>query len=122
MCDWHVVSEKSGETEICFPAEYQQWFLNYASSGKVNYDSDLMKIETPKNGSVFYYDSLKKVNQVIPFEVTGGHGETLFVYENGNLVLEKERPFSFSVPAVPGSHRVVLRCGEEEKVVEYLVK
>lgn len=122
LCDWHVVSEKSGETEICFPAEYQQWFLNYASSGKVNYDSDLMKIETPKNGSVFYYDSLKKVNQVIPFEVTGGHGETLFVYENGNLVLEKERPFSFSVPAVPGSHRVVLRCGEEEKVVEYLVK
>lgn len=122
-CSWHLKPEQGGKIEIQYPPEYQQWFLNYGQKGKIDYDAAPLEIQVPKNESVFYIDDSKtNIPQVVPFEVVGGRGENLYVYENGKLLTERKRPFSFNIVLRKGMHHVSVQCGEEIQSVDFTVR
>ncbi|MBQ5998180.1 MAG: transglycosylase domain-containing protein [Treponema sp.] len=124
-CDWHVPGKDNVCFKIKYPAEYQQWLSLWGNedSSYIDYDSAPVKILSPQDNSVYYIDYSKRtLNQIVPFEVTGGSADIIEVYDNGVLVLKKSKPFLFSLPAVQGIHSVTIKNGKEIAGVRFTVK
>lgn len=124
-CEWHILEKDGVHYRVKYPAEYQQWFSLWGNtdSAYIDYNSVPVKILSPQNDSIYYIDCSKQtLNQIIPFEVIGGASDVLEVYDNGTLVLEKSRPFLFSIPAVQGIHKVIIKNGTETAAVHFNVK
>lgn len=125
-CSWHRHNNNSTETIVVYPAEYQQWYNLYGKNqtfSEVDYSSLPLEIHRPNQNSIYYYDDSNLVlRQVIPVEVFGGNGETLEVFLDGKSIGTYSRPFSFSIPAVSGKHRLEVFCGKENDAVEFEVR
>jgi len=117
QCDWHT---KNGTS---YPAEYATWFHLKNRSGIVDDKGSPLKIISPRNGSTFYYDqSIRKDQQKLVVEASGGSEETARFFVNGRFFCESRRPFIAQVPIERGEHQIQVQCGEESTEIVILVK
>jgi penicillin-binding protein 1C len=106
-CGWH------GPGGVSYPAEYQSWFLSQNREGSLG--SGPLEIISPKNG----YRYLASPSQtLIPVEVTGGGGDVLSAYYDGERY-DVERPFIFYLPYRQGNHTLSISCVGETASVEF---
>ena len=119
-CNWHV--KNGGEMQIVFPPEYQQWLRNRPDKGVIEYVKAPLEILTPKNNSLFFYSSLNKDKQAIPFEVIGGSEDTIEIIYDEKKFAAISRPFVFTLPVERGEHACRIQCGREELTIFYTVK
>lgn len=116
-CDWHT---KNGTT---YPAEYATWFRLKNRSGIVGDKGSQLKILSPRNSSVFYYDeSIPKNQQKLVVEASGGSEETARFFVDGKMLGESSRPFMAQVPLERGEHQIRVQCGEESALISIVVK
>ncbi|MBQ7159393.1 MAG: penicillin-binding protein 1C [Treponema sp.] len=116
-CTWHTPNGTA------YPAEYASWFRIKNRSGKVNDLGTPLRIISPRNGSLFYYDdSISESQQKLVVEATGGAEETARFFADGKLLTETKRPFVAHVPITRGAHTVTVRCGEEQSKIDFVVK
>lgn len=107
-CSWH------NENGVSYPEEFSRWFYQKEFIGNIQSDYIPLQIVTPRNGSVFYYDSSLPANvQNLTIEVVGGKKDLLYV-ETGKETFTVSRPFSFKLPLLPGFHTIKILCGDEE--------
>ena len=117
QCDWHT---KNGTS---YPAEYATWFHLKNRSGIVDDKGSPLKIISPRNGSTFYYDqSIRKDQQKLVVEASGGSEETARFFVNGRFFCESRRPFIAQVPIERGEEKISVQCGEESSEIVILVK
>lgn len=116
-CTWHT---KDGTR---YPAEYATWFRLKNRSGDVNEKGAPLKIISPRNGSVFYYDgSVPSEQQKLVIEATGGSEETAQFFVDGTFFAEKSRPFTAPLSLQKGKHEISVECGEEAAAIAIEVK
>lgn len=117
-CSWHT---KNG---VVYPQRFDRWFYQKELIGELKNDNMPLQITTPRNGSVFFYDSfLPDSVQNLTVEVTGGKSDELHVcVDDGKAVFTVNRPFSFKVPLRPGSHKIKVSCADEECEFSFLCK
>lgn len=107
-CSWHT------PTGTAYPAEYATWFRLKNRSGEVHESDSSLKIVSPRNGSVFYYDeSISVERQKLFVEVTGGTEDSARFYVDDTFLEEKVRPFVASIKIEKGRHEILVECGEE---------
>ena len=107
-CSWH------NENDVAYPKEFSRWFYQKEIVGDLQNNNVPLQIMTPRNGSVFFYDSLLPENvQNIKVEVVGGKEEQLHVFYDGKSFVIG-RPFSFEIPLSPGLHNIRVKCADEE--------
>ncbi|MEE1290203.1 MAG: transglycosylase domain-containing protein [Spirochaetota bacterium] len=107
-CSWH------NENDVAYPKEFSRWFYQKEIVGDLQNNNVPLQIVTPRNGSVFFYDSLLPENvQNIKVEVVGGKEELLHVFSDGKSFVIG-RPFSFEIPLSPGLHNIRVKCADEE--------
>lgn len=123
VCTWHT------EHGVVYPEEYLEWLSIKGRQGTVSYDGNPLTIETPRNGSVFFYDaSALGRNQVISVSVTGGTDDVLSVEltdkRTGSSLSETEimRPFNFTLPLSKGEWELSVRNGDESYSISYTVR
>ena len=134
-CTWHKHVESgigtgtgtskgktSGEIQVIYPAEYQQWVRQNKISTIINYNSSPLELLTPKNSSVFFASNVKAIEQAIPVELIGGSSDVLFYTYDNHQIQEITRPFMFKLPVEKGKHKCTFVCGEEKVTVEFEVK
>ena len=120
-CNWHTLI--NGEVQIVYPPEYQQWFRMRNVSGLIEYSLSPLTFITPKDNALFFYSSLNKDTQAIPFEATGGSAQELDVYYDKQLIYENlQRPFIFQLPVERGTHTCKIICGSETQELNFTVK
>jgi len=115
-CSWHK------EDGTYLPSEYQQWVRAYKKDFEVSWTDSELKIVSPKNGSVFYYDEGVAEKQALNVEVTGGTGKTLQVFYDSTEYGQFERPFVFGLPVERGVHSVKVICDKQKQDVFFTVK
>ena len=117
QCDWHT---KNGTS---YPAEYATWFHLKNRSGIVDDKGSPLKIISPRNGSTFFYDqSIRKDQQKLVVEASGGSEETARFFVNGRFFCESRRPFLAQVPIERGEEKISVQCGEESALISIVVK
>ncbi len=131
ICSWHK-TDAAGTTLTVYPPEYQIWFKEGKRKGELDYSASPLKIATPADGSLFYYDPSKKDNQKILVEATGGSTgdedgllSVLYdgkVYTENGSVVEIARPFSFYLPVEKGSHSLEVFYGDETYSISFTVR
>lgn len=131
MCTWHKKDGKGKQT-VVYPAEYQMWFNEGNKKGILDYSTAPLKIATPVDGSLFYFDPSKKQNQRIQVEVIGGStadedGLLSVFYDGKKLtkngsIIEIERPFSFYLPVEKGFHTLKVVYGNEDQTISFEVR
>ena len=121
-CSWHTSLSDSKEISTIYPPEYQQWLRSRPDKGLIEYALLPLTFITPKQDSLFFYSSLNKNQQAIPFEVTGGSESTLDIYYDENKIATIDRPFNFSLPVNRGDHSCRVQCGNEELILNFSVK
>lgn len=115
-CFWHNTGG------VFYPEEYSRWFFQKELAGNVQNTYVPLQIITPRDGSVFFYDSSLPDNvQNLTVEVIGGKGRLLYVM-SGEKKITIERPFSFKLPLMPGMHKITVSCEDEECEVFYQCK
>lgn len=123
-CSWHVLVDQN--LSVNYPAEYQQWFeLNsdlYSHSATVNYKTSPLKIISPREGSLFYFDQYSRYNQIVTIEVIGGEEETVDIFIDDQFLCTKKRPCVVDVPLEKGRHYIKAICSNQENSVSYEVK
>lgn len=119
-CSWHIF--KDGKRQSVLPPEYQVWLKTQKTDAVLEYSSSPLKILTPKDNSQFFFSRMNEDQQAISVEVTGGNSNVLSVYYDDLPFSEEERPFSFKIPVEKGEHKLLLRCGNEEEVLNFSVK
>ena len=126
ICTWH--REKNDKTdgknaivEVVYPPEFQSWALLYDLDLNLNYNSSPLTINSPKNGSVFYYSLENTAAQAIKVDVTGGISDFLEVFYDEKPFLTVERPFSFFLPVEKGRHKITVICESESQSLEFTV-
>lgn len=117
-CSWHT---KNG---VAYPQRFGRWFYQKELIGILKNDDTPLQITTPRNDSVFFYDSSLPDNvQNLTVEVSGGKSDILHVFvDDGNAGFTVNRPFSFRIPLQPGYHKIKVSCAEEENEVSFLCK
>jgi penicillin-binding protein 1C len=115
VCDWHGT-----DGSVTYPADYQAGFRLAARQGGLDYHSAPLEVVSPREGFVFF-DGAGPGLSAIPVEVTGGAADELSVDYDG-AVWSQARPFVFFLPLERGSHRLTVRCGDEETVVRFGVE
>ena len=121
-CSWHTSLSDSKEISTIYPPEYQQWLRSRPDKGLIEYALLPLTFITPKQDSLFFYSSLNKNQQAIPFEVTGGSESTLDIYYDEKKIATIDRPFNFSLPVNRGDHSCRVQCGNEELILNFSVK
>ncbi len=123
ICTWHREKNDGENTtvEVVYPPEFQSWALLYDLDLNLNYNSTPLTINSPKNGSVFYYSLENTAAQAIKVDVTGGISDFLEVFYDEKPFLTVERPFSFFLPVEKGSHKVSVICENECQNLEFTV-
>ena len=119
-CNWHT--KINGEVTIVYPPEYQQWLRMRKDNALIDYSEAPLTLITPKDNAMFFYASLNKEKQAIPFEVTGGQEDNLKVIYDGDYFDEIPRPFIFTLPVERGTHSCQMICGSESTEITFLVK
>lgn len=120
QCNWHT--KINGEVTVVYPPEYQQWLRMYKDNALIEYSEAPLTVITPKDNAMFFYASLNKDKQAIPFELTGGQENTLKIIYDGNYFDEIPRPFIFTLPVERGTHSCQMICGNESAEITFLVK
>ena len=116
-CDWHT------ENGTVYPAEYVTWFRLKNRSGEVGDRGSALRIISPRNGSVFYYDeSIPSGQQKLIVEASGGSEETARFFVDGKRLTENTRPFIAQVPITRGNHTIRVECGNEQSELNIVVK
>lgn len=103
-CNWHKI--ENNRIITVYPNEY---------------DSEL-KINTPKNNSVFYFSQMDKNNQAIPVEVVGGKSDLIEVYYDDVFYQTVSKPFNFNLPVEKGKHRCSVVCQNDQQTIVYEVR
>mgnify|MGYP003482237748 FL=1 len=123
-CTWHV--KKGNKVKTVFPAIYQQWYLlnqnKYSEDVELNYMDSELKILSPRNKSVYFYDEYSRFNQSIQVEVIGGSEEVIEIFVDDQPYRTSGRPCAFDIPMEKGVHYIRAVCGNQEKVVSYDVR
>lgn len=126
VCKWHVLSADESELSIEYPAEYQQWFeLNrnlFSDSATVNYATSPLKIISPRDNSLFYFDEYSRFNQAVTIEVIGGEEESIDIFIDDQFLCTKKRPCVIDVPLEKGRHYIKAICSNQENSVSYEVR
>lgn len=109
-CSWHT---KNG---VMYPQRFGRWFFQKELIGTLKNDNMPLQIVTPRNGSIFFYDSLLPDSvQNLTVEVTGGKNDRLHVsVDGGKSTFTVNRPFSFKLPLQPGFHKITVSCADEQ--------
>ena len=116
-CTWHT------ESGTVYPSEYATWFRLKNRSGFIGDRGSELKIISPRNGSVFYYDeSIPRGQQKLIVEASGGSEESARFFVDGSVIEEKERPFVAQIPLTRGTHRITVESGEERAEITIEVK
>lgn len=117
-CSWHT---KSG---VVYPQRFERWFYQKELIGTVKNDNMPLQIITPRNGSIFFYDSsLPDSVQSLTVEVTGGKSDELHVsVDDGKSSFVVNRHFSFKIPLQPGSHKITVSCADEQCELSFLCR
>ncbi len=123
-CSWHT------KEQTLYPAEYQRWFYLKERTGSLDESDSALKIITPREGSVFYFDSSQSpFSKKFLVEACGGGLDTakIILDRNEDSAFIIERPFSFWVELMPGTspqnrHSVEIICGDEAQTLNYIVK
>ncbi len=126
ICTWHRQKNdkndgKNSTVEVIYPSEFQNWALLYDLDLNLNYNSTPLTINSPKNGSIFYYSLENTASQAIKVDVTGGISDFLEVFYDEKPFLTTERPFSFFLPVEKGRHKVTVNCANESQGLEFVV-
>lgn len=135
QCTWHQKTFNN-ETFVMYPAEFQQWFKEGFRKGMLDHSSSVLKIVTPVDGSVFYFNPTEGQRQKILVEVIGGNEENVSKPQEGNLrvlyngkpLMENgkpvilNRPFSFYLPVERGAHTLQVNFGNEMHMLHFTVK
>lgn len=119
ICSWH------SSAGTVYPAEYAQWFRLKNRNGKLSENSVPLVIQSPRDGSVFFYDQSHTArNQNVIIEATGGGCDSAVVTVDGDTEtsVSIQRPFSCTVPLERGMHFVTVYCGEQSARVSFVVK
>ncbi|MCQ2572446.1 MAG: transglycosylase domain-containing protein [Treponema sp.] len=106
-CNWHR------ENGIVYPEEYTAWFNLKKRQGSVDYGVLDLKITSPRQGSVFFYDESSEY-QNLTVEAVGGKNTMAEMYFDGKYTGSSERPFVFKVPLSRGSHQIDVICENEK--------
>ena len=116
-CDWH------SEQGTTYPAEYSTWFRLKNRNGFVGDKGSPLKITSPRNGSVFYYDeSIPHGQQKLIVEASGGEADKATFLLDGKKIAESPRPFLTQVPIERGKHTISVECEGEEAQIEIRVR
>ena len=116
-CSWHTGSG------VTYPAEYASWFRLKNRAGAVDESGASLRIVSPRNGSVFYYDeSVPQDRQRLVVEATGGGGERAEFFVDGKKISESGRPLTARIPLTRGKHSVAVRCGAETEEIVISVR
>lgn len=122
-CTWHT------ESGVVYPEEYETWLTLKNRAGSVTYGGEPLTIETPRSGSVFFYDaSALGRNQNISVTVTGGQSDVLSITvtdsSSGAVVYEDavSRPFTFTLPLLRGIYTLSVSSADEEQSISYSVR
>lgn len=119
-CSWHIFG--SQENAVVYPSEYQQWYRLADRNGVLNYNDRQLKIITPQNNSIFFYEESRKNKLAINLEVIGGAQNILEIEYDGAYYKSVARPFTAKIPVEVGHHVVTVTCGNEVQTLEYQVK
>ena len=121
-CTWHRTASHD-EQETVYPAEYATWFRIKNRSGAVDENTVSLRITSPRDGSLFYYDdSVPLQQQKLIVEATGGTEDRALFFLDGAQLSESTRPFLASVPLTRGNHTVTVQCGGEQAEFGFSVK
>lgn len=116
-CGWHTQNGTN------YPAQYATWFRLKNRSGQVSEKGTPLKIVSPRNGSLFYYDdSVPLFRQKLVVEATGGSEDEAEFFVDGKLLGKTARPFVQQVPIERGEHQIQVQCGEESSGIVIAVK
>lgn len=116
-CSWHT------QQGTVYPAEYATWFRLKNRSGQVGDKGSELKIISPRNGSVFYYDeSIPAGQQKLIVEASGGSADIARFFVDGKLLKESERPFIAQVSIQRGKQTIRVECGEEKREIAIEVR
>jgi len=116
-CSWHQGND------VVYPEKYASWFVLKNRQGSVAYGDEPLKISSPRNGSVFYFDKSSGLKdfQKLTVDVMGGAGESCQIYVDGEFAGESLRPFVFRLPLTKGKHFLQAVSGEESDSLEFTV-
>ena len=102
-CTWHVAGQDG--VQVHYPQEYRSWLERYRYGDPASYLSGQLRILTPLDGSVFYWQpGLPAGSQAIHIESAGQASGTLRV--DGVLVARGAFPLSADWPLQRGTHLV----------------
>ena len=91
--------------------------------GQVGDKGSELKIISPRNGSVFYYDeSIPAGQQKLIVEASGGSADIARFFVDGKLLKESERPFIAQVSIQRGKQTIRVECGEEKREIAIEVR
>ncbi|WP_294427768.1 transglycosylase domain-containing protein [uncultured Treponema sp.] len=116
-CSWHT---QEGTT---YPAQYAVWFRMKNRSGEVGEKGSPLKIISPRNNSIFYYDdSVSEHQQKLVVEAIGGKTDRAVFSIDGTALNERKRPFTEQIPLQKGRHRIKVECAGESDEIEINVR
>lgn len=117
-CSWHT------QYSVAYPQHFERWFYQKELVGTVNNDNMPLQIITPRNGSIFFYDSsLPDDVQSLTIEVVGGKSDELHVsVDDGKSAFVVNRRFSFKIPLRLGSHTITVQCADEQCELSFVCK
>jgi len=116
-CSFHSLN--AGEMEINYPPEYRTWADIYGVSFQSQNIDYRLKILSPADGSIFFFDSTLPYNaQAVPIEIDGQGLCRLSV--NGREVFSGDLPLRWFLPMRPGYY--TLRAEVETVSREILVE
>ncbi|MCQ2611109.1 MAG: transglycosylase domain-containing protein [Treponema sp.] len=125
VCSWHKIVD--GETIIRYPAIYQEWLLDNQNMfnqdfQELDYSDSELKITSPQNNALFYFNPYSKIEQIVNINVIGGQTDDLEVYYDDRHFQSLQRPFYIKIPVEPGVHKVRVECGHESSEILYTVQ
>ena len=119
-CNWH--QKINGQVQTIYPPEYQKWLRSQTGKGFIDHSVSPLTVLTPNDNSLFFYSLLNQEKQAIPFELSGGTGQTLQIFYDEKKFATIQRPFVFTLPVDYGEHSCRMICGNEELTVNFTVR
>ena len=123
-CLWHQ-KDGDGKLKTFYPAEYESVISQNFVNAEINHSTSPLKITSPLNGSIFYYDETNPENQKIPLKIIGGIGQDQklsIYYDDTEMNEETFYTSQILLPVEKGIHRVRAVCGEESQEIYFEVK
>ncbi|MBR5932808.1 MAG: transglycosylase domain-containing protein [Treponema sp.] len=123
-CTWHVMD--GNKIKTVYPAAYQQWYLInekiYSDNHVMDYTDSTLKIVSPRDNSLYYYDPYSRFNQGIEIEVIGGEHDVVEIFIDEQIFEVTGRPCVVTAPLEPGIHYIRAVCGRESDSISFEVR